>query len=224
MLRLNKMTDTTPIERTQLWSKIGINSDAGQIQERGGLYVQDPAQAETQAQNEDVEMLEMRAVQTSFGDNHQVHLEVHSQAFALVQANMMAQKKGMKVKQPVSQTTVELMQEHIKDHINDMKAIQTAPGLVPNDQMSLPNPPTLTPQAPPPVAPADANNNETGPQKTQSKTAPIAKARQTNVRGLTTKKTSSKVNNKLGAKNAKVKKARSLTGKSGRPAKPSSAG
>lgn len=203
MLRLNKMTDTTPIERTQLWSKVGVNSDAGQIQERGGLYVQDPAQAEVQAQNEDIEMMEMRAVQTSFGDNHQVHLETHSQAFALAQANVMAQKKGIKVNHPVSQTTVELMQEHIKDHINDMKAIQTAPGLVPNDQMSLPNPPTLTPQHPtPPVTPG--TNNE--PAKTQAKTAPIAKARSTNARsnGLTAKKTSSTVkSSKLKGKNAK---------------------
>jgi hypothetical protein len=149
MLRMNKMSDTTPIERTQLLSKIGIQSDAGQVQLRGGLYVQDPGQAETQAQNEDIEMMELRAVQTSYGDNHQVHLETHSEALAAAQSNMAAQKQGIKVKEPVSQTTIELMQQHIKDHIEDMRAIQVAPGLVPNDQEGLPNHPSLNaPQNP----------------------------------------------------------------------------
>lgn len=143
MLRMNKMADTTPIERTQLLNKVGIQSDAAQIQLRGGLYVQDPAQAEMQAQNEDIEMMEMRAVSSSFGDNHQVHLEVHSQAYALAMANMMAQKKGVPVKNPVSQTTIDLMQDHIKDHINDMKSLQVAPGLVPNENAAMPNPPNL---------------------------------------------------------------------------------
>jgi hypothetical protein len=165
------MTDTTAIERTQLLSKIAVNSDAGQIQERGGLYVEDPGQAEMQAQNEDIEMLEMRAVQTSFGDNHQVHLETHSQALALALSNVMAQKKGMKVDHQVSATSVELMQEHIRDHINDMRAIQLAPGLVPNDQMGTPNPPTLTPQHP--QSPQEPGE----PQKTQQKVSPVAKAR-----------------------------------------------
>lgn len=154
MLRMNKMSDTTAIERTQLLQKVGIQSDAAQVQARGGLYIQDPAQAETQAQNEDIEMMEMRAVQTSFADNHQVHLETHSQALALAQANMLAQKTGIKVKEPVSQTTIELLQQHIKDHIEEMKAIQVAPGLVPNDQEGLPNHPALNqPQNPSQVPP-----------------------------------------------------------------------
>lgn len=174
MLRMNKMSDTTPIERTQFLSKIGINSDAAQIQLRGGLYVEDPAQAEMQAQNEDIEMLEMRAVQTSYGDNHQVHLETHSQALALAQANMMAQKQGMKVGQPVSQTTIELMQQHIKDHITDMQAIQVAPGLVPNDQISLPNPPNLNA----PKNPAEMPSQN--PSSPQSETAPMTAARSEN--------------------------------------------
>src|SRR5206468_935621 len=44
MLRMNKMSDTTAIERTQLLAKFGVNSDAGEIQLRGGLFIQDPAQ------------------------------------------------------------------------------------------------------------------------------------------------------------------------------------
>lgn len=172
MLRMNKMTDTTAIERTQLLNKIGIQSDAAQIQLRGGLYVEDPAQAEMQAQNEDVEMMEMRAVQTSFADNHQVHLETHSEAFALLQANMLAQKKGIPVKNPVSQTAIDLMQEHIKDHINDMKAIQVAPGLVVNDQISIPNQPNLNAPKNPGEMPTQEAQN--GPPKAEGYVSPVA--------------------------------------------------
>lgn len=177
MLRMNKMSDTTPIERTQLLSKIGINSDAAEIQLRGGLYIEDPGQSEMQAQNEDAEMLEMRAVQTSYGDNHQVHLETHSQALAIVQANLMAQKKGILPKgtQPVSQTVLELMQEHIKDHITDMKATQVAPGLVPNDQISIPNNPNLN--APQNPAQMPSPQQPPQPPTVQGKTAPITKVR-----------------------------------------------
>lgn len=136
MLRMNKMSDTTAIERTQLLSKFGVNSDAAQIQLRGGLYIQDPAQAEMQAQNEDIEMMDMRAVQVSFGDNHLVHLQTHGP----VLDQLLAAKKDGK---PVSDTITKLFQEHIKDHVNAMQATQVSPGLVPNDQMSMPNAPNL---------------------------------------------------------------------------------
>lgn len=136
MLRMNKMSDTTAIERTQLLAKFGINSDAAQVQLRGGLYIQDPAQAEMQAQNEDVEMMSMRAVQVSFGDNHIVHLQTHG---PILDHLLAAQKAG----QPVSDVITKLFQEHIKDHVNAMQATQVAPGLVPNDQVSMPNEPRL---------------------------------------------------------------------------------
>lgn len=136
MLRLNKMSDTTAIERTQLMSKYAINSDAAQIQLRGGLYIQDPAQAEMQAKNENIEMMDMRAVQTSFGDNDIVHLQTHG---PVLDELMKAQKAGA----PVSAVVIQLFQQHIKDHVMDMQATQVAPGLVPNDQITTPNPPNL---------------------------------------------------------------------------------
>lgn len=174
MLRMNKMSDTTPIERTQFLQKIGINSDAAQIQLRGGLYVEDPAQSEMQAQNEDIEMMQMRAVQTSYGDNHQVHLETHSQALALALANVQAQKTGMLPPgtQTVSETTVQLMQGHIKDHIEDMQAMQVAPGLVPNDQISIPNNANLNA----PDRPGDMPKNPSQPT-VASQTHPLAASR-----------------------------------------------
>jgi hypothetical protein len=136
MLRLNKMSDTTASERTQYWQKFGVQSDAASIQLRGGLYIQDPAQAEMQAKNENIEMMSMRAVQDSFGDNHIVHLQTHAPVLDQLLA---AQKAGV----GVSATVIQLFQGHIKAHVQDMEATQVAPGLVPNDQMSTPNNPSL---------------------------------------------------------------------------------
>lgn len=155
MERHNKMSDTTAIERTQLLQKFGINSDAAQIQLRGGLYIQDPQQAMDQAQNEDIEMMDMRAVQVSFGDNHQVHMQIHSQAYDAIQQNLMMQRKGTLPEgvQPVSDIVAKLFEHHIKDHADAMRATQVAPGLVPNDQISLPNEPTIQKQQPAPAPP-----------------------------------------------------------------------
>lgn len=134
MIRPTNMGEITPIERTQFLGKFGIQSDAAQIQLRGGLYIQDPAQAEAQAQNEDIEMLQMRAVQISFGDNHQVHLETHSQIMGHPNFRLFP----MAVQQ--------LFEQHMKDHMQAMQAILASPGLVPNGSESMPNPATLPPQ------------------------------------------------------------------------------
>lgn len=167
MLRLNTMNDTTPIERTQLMSKYGINSDAAEIQLRGGLYIQDPAQAELQAKNEDIEMMSMRAVQISFGDNHIVHLQTHGPVLDQLVA---AQKAGASV----SAVIITLFQNHIKDHVQAMEATQVAPGLVPNDQISSPNPPNLSDTGQPgqmPQSDTNAGERQSG-QSQQSNTAP----------------------------------------------------
>lgn len=170
MLRMNKMSDTTPIERTQLLSKFGINSDAAEIQLRGGLYIQDPAQAEMQAQNEDIEMMDMRAVQVSFGDNHIVHLQTHGPVLDQLIAAQKADK-------PVSATILKLFQEHIKDHVQAMQATQVAPGLVPNDQISMPNQPNLNDVGKPGEMPqGDTNLDEAAAKRqAQKQQAPIAK-------------------------------------------------
>lgn len=144
MLRMNKMSDTTAIERTQLLAKFGVNSDAGQIQLRGGLYIQDPAQAEMQAQNEDIEMMDSRAVQVSFGDNHLVHLQTHGP----VLDQLVAAAKNPDAKKVPSATVIGLFKEHIKDHVNAMQSTQVSPGLVPNDQISMPNQPNLSDTTP----------------------------------------------------------------------------
>jgi hypothetical protein len=131
MERMNKMSDTTPIERTQLMNLFGLQSDAAQVQLRGGLYIQDPAQAEMQAQNEDIEMMDMRPVQVSFGDNHQVHIETHAQVVA---------DKGFKT---LPQVVQKMFMDHIKEHVDAMTAIQASPGLVPDEQVNSPPHPHL---------------------------------------------------------------------------------
>jgi len=131
MMRLNTMNDTTPIERTQLLQRLGIQSDAAQIQMRGGLYIQDPAQAERQAQNEDIEMMNHRAVQVSFADNHQVHMETHDQIISSPEFKTL----------PAD--IQKLFNEHMKDHMNAQTATQAAPGLMPNADIAMPNQPSL---------------------------------------------------------------------------------
>lgn len=166
MIRPTNMNEMTAIERTQAFAKYGINSDAAQIQLRGGLYIQDPAQAEMQAKNENIEMIDMRAVQTSFGDNHIVHLQTHGPVLDQLLA---AQKQGIGVPDVV----VKFFQDHIKDHMTDLQAMQVAPGLVPNDQGSMPNPPNLKDTGSPGEMP-QGDNSQPAPNG-QSNQAPPAK-------------------------------------------------
>lgn len=158
MERFNKMSDTTAIERTQMLSKFGMQSDAAQIQQRGGLYVEDPAQAEIQAQNEDIEMSQERSVQVSFTDNHQVHIETH--------LDFMSQPQFLLFPEFV-QT---LFKDHINDHLEAIQALQVAPGLMPNDQMNIPNPPHLN--NPPAVSNKDMSQAALTQQGKQPKMAP----------------------------------------------------
>ncbi len=154
MIRTTNLQELTPIERMQLFNKTaGIQSDAAQIMQRGGLYVQDPAQAEMQAENEDVEMLQSRAVNVGFADNHQVHLETHSQV------------AGHPMFPYLPQVVQEMITQHIKDHVNAMKAISIEPGLIPNERTPLPNPPALNDQfQSPPPAPKHAVQPPDHPQ------------------------------------------------------------
>lgn len=166
MVRPTNMGEMTPIERTQFFGKFGVQSDAAQIQLRGGLYIQDPAQAEAQAQNEDVEMLQMRAIQVSFGDNHQVHIETHTQVISHPNFKLFPQ------------VVQDLFNQHIKDHVQAMQAILSAPGLVPNDQISMPNPVRLQPQGekqPQQPQPKAGQNPNQAPTPVHQNVQPVAK-------------------------------------------------
>lgn len=119
-IRVNRMGDATPMERGQLLKEFNVNSDAFQIQQRGGLVVQDPAEAERQAQNEDMEMMDGRPVQISLGDNHEVHLETHYQVMNTPQF----------MQAPVNMQ--DLFKAHVKAHEQAMRDLQPAPGLMPD--------------------------------------------------------------------------------------------
>lgn len=136
MLRPANINELTPIERTQFFAPFGVQSDAAQIQVRGGLYIQDPAQAELQAQNEDIEMMDMRAVNVSLGDNHQVHLETHAQI--IDHPDFLKQPEAVQL----------LFKQHVKDHLFAMQNIQSTPGLLPNEKTGTPNQPIINPPAP----------------------------------------------------------------------------
>lgn len=166
MVRPTSLNEVSPIERTQFLSKFGIQSDAAQIQLRGGMYTQDPAQAEAQAQNEDIEMLQMRAVQISLGDNHQVHIETHSQVMG---------HTNFKLFPLVVQ---QLFQQHVKDHVQAMQNIMSAPGLVPNDQVGMPNTPRVQPAnqpaSPPQPQPKPGEDPNQMPNKGQQANGPVS--------------------------------------------------
>lgn len=127
----------TPIERTQAMAKVSIQSDAAAIQQRGGLHTQDPAQAEVQAQQEDIELMDGTPVMISLGDNHKVHIETHSQ---------LMQTAAWEVAPDVVKREVD---RHIQSHMTAMEALAPTPGLVPGPNFDVPNQPQVV-QAPTP--------------------------------------------------------------------------
>lgn len=147
-VRANSLNEFTPQERTQFLAKSGVQSDAALIQARGGLFVQDPEQARQQAMLEDNEMLvdlenpmEMsKPMMVSPGDNHNVHLMVHSEAAA---------SPGF-AEQPAH--AQKFLLDHIKQHEQAAQAQVPAPGLIPNDAAGRPTQPALARR--PPAQPA----------------------------------------------------------------------
>lgn len=125
------INSATPIERTQSFAKIGVQSDAGEIQKRGGLFVQDPAQAEQQAQKEDMAMLDGLPQMISVGDNHQVHIETHDQIM------------GSAAWEQLPEVVKNLFNSHVKQHEDAAKAQAQTPGLVPGLNFDIPNQPQI---------------------------------------------------------------------------------
>jgi len=96
-------------------------------------------------------MIQMRAVNVSYADNHQVHIETHAQIMDLPQYKM------------YPKVVQELFTQHMKDHVSAMQAITSTPGLVPNDQISMPNQPNLQPSKVQPVQPKPGTNPNQAP-------------------------------------------------------------
>lgn len=120
-LRPQKMSDATPQERNQLFEQFNMQSDAGEIQRRGGLVVQNPEDAKSQAHAEDMQMMDGKPMLISLGDNHPVHLQEH---YALKEDPRFA------VLPPAAQKAID---NHIKQHEQAMQDLLPAPGLVPGD-------------------------------------------------------------------------------------------
>lgn len=131
MLRLGELAQLSPIERTQMFSKVGVQSDAAAIQMRGGLHTQDPAAAEVQAQQEDVEMMDGTPVMISLGDNHKVHIETHSQVMQTPAWDLLPQ------------VVQRAFDQHIQQHMTALEAQAPTPGLVPGPGSDVPNQPQV---------------------------------------------------------------------------------
>lgn len=120
MIRMNNPAEMTAMERQSTLSKFGVQSDAVQIMTRGGMVVQKPEDAELQAQNEDLSMMEYTPVQASPGDNHDVHIQTHLQLMNDPQFKM-----APKVVQ-------KLFQDHVQTHMNYLQNNAPTPGLIPD--------------------------------------------------------------------------------------------
>lgn len=141
-VNVDDMKSATPQERAQLFEQFNAQSDAFEIQRRGGLVVQNPADAEIQAQNEDMDLMDGKPVQISLGDNHIVHLQTH---------NQIVESPHFQTLPPQAQKA---FNDHITEHEQALAALQPAPGLVPKGAQIAPmNPQGPGPQAPGPQGP-----------------------------------------------------------------------
>lgn len=148
MYRPNNFAEMTPTERTQIFGKFGVQSDAQAIQMRGGLNVQEPAAAEQQAQLEDTEMLDGTPVMISMGDNHKVHIETHSQVM---------QTPAWDVLPDVLKRNFD---RHINQHMTALEALAPTAGLVQTEGSDIPNKPQIVQ---PPVKTNQAAMNPENP-------------------------------------------------------------
>lgn len=134
-LTVKDMSGATPMERGGLLNQFNIDSDAFRIQQRGGLVVQDPADAENQAQNEDIDLMDGKPVPISLGDNHEVHIETHQQLL----------DEGRDAMLPPN--VVEAIKAHIKAHTDALQQLQPSPGLVPpGEELGEPPQPVAAPE------------------------------------------------------------------------------
>lgn len=135
-LTVKDMSSATPIERQSLLGQFNIDSDVFQIQRRGGLVVQNEEDAEQQAQNEDIDLLDGKPVPISLGDNHEVHIETHGQILESPEAAALPPN------------VVNAIKSHIAAHEQALKSLQPSPGLVPpGEPLDEANSPVIEPNA-----------------------------------------------------------------------------
>lgn len=126
MVRTDSLDSFTPNEATQWASKFGIQSDRAEIIARGGLTVQDPATAEQQAQGEDLNMMNGKPCAVAPWDNHEVHIQTHSQLMDTAAWTTMPK------------LIQQLVQNHINDHIKALQTFNPMPGMLARQNYDLP--------------------------------------------------------------------------------------
>jgi hypothetical protein len=140
MVRSSTTNDMTPIEKQQFYEKFGIDSDAAEIQLRGGLNVESAQEAVQQADKENNMLAQGFPSKVSLTDNHLVHMEVHN----AYMTNTDGTPNPLFATLPKS--VQKMMQEHMSDHQIALKATTPARGLMPNSETgdSVPNSPIKT--------------------------------------------------------------------------------
>jgi hypothetical protein len=145
MVRTDSIDALTPNEATQYMSKFGIQSDRAEIVARGGLTVQDPTTAEQQAQGEDMNMMNGKPCAVSPWDNHQVHIETHTQLMATA------------AWPTVPDVIKTLVTSHVNDHITALQTFNPMPGLMARPGYDSPVNAQVFPAKPGANGPAKAN-------------------------------------------------------------------
>lgn len=123
MVRSATTNDMSPIEKQQFYEKFGIDSDAAEVQLRGGLNVENPEDAVQQADKENRMIAQSYPAGVSLTDNHLVHLEVHQ-----------AYQDRPDFELVVPRAAQKLLDEHIQQHQLALKATTPTRGLMPNSE------------------------------------------------------------------------------------------
>ena len=122
MVRASTLNEFSPTERGQFFDKFAVQSDASEIQKRGGLDIQDPNAALNQAHSENTQMAEQgEPVHISPYDNHHVHLEIHN---ALIASDEFA---------TLTSPRQNMIRSHVKQHEMMLMTQTPGHGLVPSE-------------------------------------------------------------------------------------------
>lgn len=129
MVRSSTTDDMSPIEKQQFFEKFGVDSDAAEIQLRGGLNIESPQEAVPQADKENGLLAKGYPAKVSLGDNHMVHIQVHNAAMA-----PLPDGSPNPLFTSLPQSTQKMFQEHVSNHQVALKATTPQPGLIPNSK------------------------------------------------------------------------------------------
>lgn len=131
MVRSSTTDDMSPIEKQQFLEHFGVDSDAAEIQLRGGMNIENPQDAVTQADKENKQLAQGFPAKVSLGDNHMVHIEVHNAFMQPMTDPATGAQKPNPNFAALSKSAQALFTQHINNHEIALKATTPQPGLMP---------------------------------------------------------------------------------------------